>query len=71
MTALNLIMCLAVPCLFAGDGLYLTERRGCMKLEINGQTVYVLESWEKNLVVYLDELYERSSSTFVITSITV
>ena len=40
-----------------------------MKLEINGQTVYVLESWEKNLVVYLDELYERSSSgkTFYVT----
>lgn len=32
-----------------------------MKLEINGQTVYVLESWEKNLVKYLDELYVMSA----------
>ena len=32
-----------------------------MKLEINGQTVDVLESWGKNFAEYLDELYERSS----------
>ena len=32
-----------------------------MKLEINGETVDVLVSWKKNLVEYLDELYDRSS----------
>lgn len=33
-----------------------------MNKEINGQVIDVLDSWGKNIVEYLGELYERSAS---------
>ena len=40
----------------------LKRRLDCMNKEINGQVVNVLDSWGKNMVKYLGELYERSAS---------